>query len=291
MTAIRTRASVRFLIDGAPVPADCRSLSAHRAAVRRRGRGGGRRRARALERGQGEGLRGDLLAAGRAGPLGQERLSCGQWPIGRAAWLNPIGQPRLVAAIVMTQNTCLRDKRIDRPGESFCAVAPFPGLRSFVCRRAGCGSRRLQELEVAVPGQRRGRLVRQAARCFAKPDLGESPPAATEPRLGPSRPVAPGDLVERRRPLRRPVAAPRARRRRLRRAAAGRPAGRLHGRRSRPRADARGHPGFSQSARTGRSRSGRRRARHDRMRRGAARRAGRATSTSAPATKATARSC
>ena len=79
-------ADVRFLIDGAAVPADAEAYRAHRAGVRRRGRGGGRRRARALERSQGQGLRGDLLAAGRQWPLGENGLirppSLGHCPIG-----------------------------------------------------------------------------------------------------------------------------------------------------------------------------------------------------------------
>ena len=70
-------ATVRFLVDGVPMPPDAASLRAHRAAVRRRGRGRGRGGARALGRGQGAGLRGHLLAAGRAGPLGQEGLIAG----------------------------------------------------------------------------------------------------------------------------------------------------------------------------------------------------------------------
>ena len=62
--------SVRFLIDGAPVPADAADLSTHRAGVQRRGRRRGRRRPQRLDRGQGQGLRDHLLAAGRAGALG-----------------------------------------------------------------------------------------------------------------------------------------------------------------------------------------------------------------------------
>ena len=41
-------ATVRFLIDGAPVPADAAELSAHRAGVRRRGRRRGGRRPRSI---------------------------------------------------------------------------------------------------------------------------------------------------------------------------------------------------------------------------------------------------
>ena len=70
-------ASVRFLIDGAPVPADAEAYQRIVLVFDGEDEDGGRRRPRHLERGQGQRLRGDLLAAGRAGALGQKGLNAG----------------------------------------------------------------------------------------------------------------------------------------------------------------------------------------------------------------------
>ena len=67
-------AAVRFLLDGAPVPADAGAYERIVLIVRRRGSGRGRRRARALERGQGARLRRHLLADGRAGALAAQAV-------------------------------------------------------------------------------------------------------------------------------------------------------------------------------------------------------------------------
>src|SRR5262249_28336519 len=53
----------------------CRFVSAHRADVRWRGSRRGRRGARALERGQGERLHGDVLADRRGGALAAQGMS------------------------------------------------------------------------------------------------------------------------------------------------------------------------------------------------------------------------
>ena len=68
------RANVRFLLDGAAVPADADALRANRPGVRRRRSRRGRRRARALGRRQVTRFRRDLLAAGRRGPLAAQGL-------------------------------------------------------------------------------------------------------------------------------------------------------------------------------------------------------------------------
>ena len=94
-----------------------RKLPTYRAGVRRRGRGGARRRACALGRCQGQGLRGHLLAAGRGRALGQEGLknegSANERP---AIGLEPNGLAgvtflparALPDAIVLTQNRASR---------------------------------------------------------------------------------------------------------------------------------------------------------------------------------------
>ena len=65
-------ASIRFLVEGAAVPPDATAYAAPRRAVRRKRPGRARAGARAVARPQGRGLRCDLLAAGRARPLGAE---------------------------------------------------------------------------------------------------------------------------------------------------------------------------------------------------------------------------
>ena len=67
-------ASVRFLIDGAPVPADAQTYQ-RIVLVFNGDDEDAVAAARALERGQGQGLRDDLLAAGRAGALGKKSVS------------------------------------------------------------------------------------------------------------------------------------------------------------------------------------------------------------------------
>ena len=71
-------ATVRFLIDGAPMP-PIRELSAHRTAVRRRGRGRGGCRPRALDRGQGKGFDATYWQTDEQG-AGRKRPDVGGWP-------------------------------------------------------------------------------------------------------------------------------------------------------------------------------------------------------------------
>ena len=80
-------ATVRFLIDGAPVPADAGAYQRIVLVFNGEDEDAVAAARVALERGPGQGLCGDLLAAGRAGALVEEgvrRRGClGQWPVGQ----------------------------------------------------------------------------------------------------------------------------------------------------------------------------------------------------------------
>ncbi len=65
-------ATVRFLIDSAPMPADAAAYDRIVLMFDGEDEDAVAARPRALDRGQGAGVRGGLLAAGRAGPLGQK---------------------------------------------------------------------------------------------------------------------------------------------------------------------------------------------------------------------------
>ena len=104
------KAEVRFLIDNAPVPDDASPYAADRAAVRRRRRGCGRRRAHALERGEGKGTGRHLLAAGCTGTLGEKGLIPAVFQRLRRCGVNAmhngsIPSARLPAAMMVTKKS------------------------------------------------------------------------------------------------------------------------------------------------------------------------------------------
>ena len=74
-------ATVRFLIDGVPMPPDAASYQRIVLLFDGEDEDAVAAARDALERGQGAGFEVDLLAAGRAGPLGQEGLTLAAWTL------------------------------------------------------------------------------------------------------------------------------------------------------------------------------------------------------------------
>ena len=222
------------------------------------------------------------------------------------AWLT-LDRLGLSAAIVMTQNTVLRDKRIDHPGEIVLPrVAPFMASCSSAPPRFGLAACKFRGR--SFDGQERRQAFSLNPRAiFAKPDWARAPTPTDGLNSDRAGPVAPEDLVgadgrcscarraEHRRHGRQrnllrppPQPAPPQPTGRSARWPAISPARRCRHGHARPQSAPRPPEPLPPGAPADR---GRRRARHDRMRRGAARWPGRAMSASAPAKRASAKSC